>query len=253
MGQNYAYVTLATTKAFLTGALFLQESLKRAKSQYPLVVIISRDLSDNDLSVFDHYQLFDKQERFSMHIDGKYTTDRWADTINKFQILFLEQYDKVMFIDADIFMFRNLDHLFEQYRESELSFKLELRGNPVSWCVAGQYFLVKPNSSMFQYILDHRTSETTDEEVLTNILYPYYYKQGKFSIIEYMDENEYFFHNFGDSKFFMHTPLNLAIVLQFCSYDDATILSFFYQWHIETYGNMWQNSDAMHRTDIKIV
>ena len=128
-----------------------------------------------------------------------------------------------------------------------------MRGNPVNLGVAGQYFLIKPDSQIFDHILNFHTVETTDEDVLINILYPYYFKQKKFHIIEYMDENYYFFHNFGDSKFFSRVPLNLTVVQQFCSYDNETIWSFFYQWHRITYDTEWQNSDAMHRTDIKIV
>jgi hypothetical protein len=84
---------------------------------------------------------------------------------------------------------------------------------------------------MFDYILNHLTFEANDEDVLKYILYPYYFKQHKFAIIEYFDENAYFFHNFGDTKFFAESPLDLQVVRQFCSYDDATLQQFLRHWH----------------------
>jgi alpha-N-acetylglucosamine transferase len=42
-----------------------------------------------------------------------------------------------MFIDADIFVFRNLDELFTEHADVELAFKFEIRSNHPCLEVAG--------------------------------------------------------------------------------------------------------------------
>ena len=57
MNKKFGYVTLATNKAFLKGALFLHYSLKSVNSKYPLVVLITENLQNEDLSEFDEYKI----------------------------------------------------------------------------------------------------------------------------------------------------------------------------------------------------
>ena len=42
--MNYAYVTLATNIKYLHRALYLQTSLERVNSKYPLIILISEEL-----------------------------------------------------------------------------------------------------------------------------------------------------------------------------------------------------------------
>jgi alpha-N-acetylglucosamine transferase len=37
----------------------------------------------------------------------------WALTLSKFEIFNLTQFDKIIYLDADIMMLKNIDHLFE--------------------------------------------------------------------------------------------------------------------------------------------
>jgi hypothetical protein len=75
---------LATTETFLRGALFLQESLKRAGSRYPLVVLVPNEFQDHDLSMFDNVHFFDLEYRFPDCLSSVGIVYRWKDTLNKF-------------------------------------------------------------------------------------------------------------------------------------------------------------------------
>lgn len=58
MNKKFGYVTLATTKEFLKGALFLHYSLKAVKSEYPLVVLVTENLKNEKcLQEFDSYKI----------------------------------------------------------------------------------------------------------------------------------------------------------------------------------------------------
>ncbi len=119
-GKN-AYVTLVMcgTK-YIPGALMLGYSLRQARTIYDRVCMVTNDVPETDRLLlkqeFDHVILIDylqypcqplktnkQQEMYGSWIDKSFT--KWV-------CLSLKQYNKILFIDADVIVLRNMDHLF---------------------------------------------------------------------------------------------------------------------------------------------
>ena len=125
--MNYAYVTLATTKRYLTQALLLHYSLKRFNSQYPLIIMIPQELEEFILDTKDFnikYKIInlDKFENENEPI--------FLDTINKFQACNFLNYDKLLFLDADIFLLENIDNIFKDFLQYKFSIENYSFGDP---------------------------------------------------------------------------------------------------------------------------
>lgn len=117
--MNYSYVTLLLDDSYIFGIILLNQSLKDVKSKYPLEVLVSSKVTPPIINILEQlqlkYQIIDpivneeilKYNSSISHYFGKI----WSDTLTKFQIFSLS-YDKVIYLDADILVLKNLDHLF---------------------------------------------------------------------------------------------------------------------------------------------
>ncbi len=117
-----AYVTLLSTRSYLDGVLVLNYSLKKVQSKYPLICLLSQGIEENVLMKLRQagieYILLD-----SKVYDGVLDTNckssnwdfsSWNYTFDKLYIWGLTQFEKIVFIDSDMVVFKNLDHLFER-------------------------------------------------------------------------------------------------------------------------------------------
>lgn len=48
-----------------------------------------------------------------MQLGGIWTKDKWSKAFNKLWIWTLTEYERVLWMDADIFPAENIDHMFE--------------------------------------------------------------------------------------------------------------------------------------------
>ena len=147
MNKKYGYVTLATTKEYLKGALFLHYSLKAVHSKYPLIVLITEDLENEKcMAEFDEYKIIKKYKFTQLNCPTRY-----LDTINKFHIFDLVEYDKMIFLDSDIYIYSNIDFLLEQYNNYKFlcdNYK-PLRVNE-NFLPEGNLFLFTPQKNLLK-------------------------------------------------------------------------------------------------------
>lgn len=168
MDKKFAYVTLATTESFLYGAHLLDYSLKRVKSKYPLIIMVTENLTeflkeDCTYRLIPYYQ-FDNP------------TKRYVDTINKLQCFNLTEFDKVFFIDADIFVIQNLDSIFIEYTEEFLSgirpFSMEADEADGGKSFCGDRVLYTPNPTLFQKVISNeKLMKCPHDEAVLRVLY----------------------------------------------------------------------------------
>lgn len=118
MNRNYTYVTLLSTDNFLMGVLMLQWSLKYVHAQYPLFVLCSDSISDASKEVLNKYGI--RYQILSSHIsynENMINTDEgyehWNHTFDKLFVWSLTQFDKVVYLDSDMQVIRNIDYLFD--------------------------------------------------------------------------------------------------------------------------------------------
>ncbi|KAF2286673.1 hypothetical protein GH714_023457 [Hevea brasiliensis] len=111
-----AYVTfLAGNGDYIKGVVGLAKGLRKVKSAYPLVVAILADVPE------EHRQILRSQGCIVREIEPIYPPENqiqfamayYVINYSKLRIWNFEEYSKMMYLDADIQVFENIDHLFD--------------------------------------------------------------------------------------------------------------------------------------------
>ena len=120
--SKYTYVTLLTNNTYVRGVLLLKESLRRVESQYPLLCLITEDVAPEIVEVLDkagiEHKLINKIETPNNIMQNNLKLNErqaliWKYVLTKFQIFNLEEYEKIIFLDADLLINKNVDHCFK--------------------------------------------------------------------------------------------------------------------------------------------
>lgn len=112
---KYAYVTvLYGNNIYLTGALVLGYSLMKTNTNYDRVILVTPDVSYEYRSylkpIYTNIIEID-YVKVSSDIFSKQDT-RFRDVFTKLECLGLVQYDKIILLDLDMIISKNIDHLF---------------------------------------------------------------------------------------------------------------------------------------------
>ena len=110
-----AWVTLLTQPNYLVGVRTLRASLAAVRSRYPLVVMVtdgideqSRQLLADDGCVVREVEPL----RPTGGLPGSYANARFAEVWTKLAVWRLTEFERVVFLDADMLVIRNMDELF---------------------------------------------------------------------------------------------------------------------------------------------
>ncbi|MBO7667208.1 MAG: hypothetical protein J6T26_01975, partial [Firmicutes bacterium] len=107
---------------------------------YPLVCIITEDVSKETLNILNAANIqtirFEKIKTPENIMQHNLKVDEaralvWKDVLTKFQIFNLEKYDKIIFLDADLLILKNVDHCFDMPHMTAA-----LDGEKIEDCVA---------------------------------------------------------------------------------------------------------------------
>lgn len=115
-GGRYAYVTLFSHDSYLPGVLALQRSAVRVGLRYPLIVMTTQSVSQ---TAADAIRREGCEIRMATPFkpDGvdhsQYVRALYAECWNKLRMWEWEEFDRLVYLDADMVMRRNIDHLFE--------------------------------------------------------------------------------------------------------------------------------------------
>ncbi|KAL7213967.1 hypothetical protein ACSBR1_026402 [Camellia fascicularis] len=111
-----AYVTfLAGNGDFVKGVIALAKCLRKVKSAYPLVVVILPDVPE------DHRKILTCQGCVVREMEAVHPPEREIEFespyyelwYSKLSIWKLEEYNKMIYLDADVLVMDNIDHLFD--------------------------------------------------------------------------------------------------------------------------------------------
>lgn len=162
IANKYSYVTLLSDNSFIDGVLLLYKGLKETNSQFPLTCIITNNVTQDIINKLQEYNIntiiypeIKTPQNFYAHnckID-KLCADNWINVFSKLHIFDLDQFDKIIYLDADIMILKNLDHLFSYPH--------------MSAAIVGEYFnkwpdwihfnsgcmVIKPSKKLYQDIL----------------------------------------------------------------------------------------------------
>jgi alpha-N-acetylglucosamine transferase len=110
-----AWVTLLTAPSYVVGVRTLRASLERSGSPYPLVVLVTDDIDAADREVLqdDGCVLHDVSPlRPASGLADSYANARFAQVWTKLAAWQLTDYERVVFLDADMLVTQSMDELF---------------------------------------------------------------------------------------------------------------------------------------------
>ena len=111
-----AWATLLTQDAYLVGVIALQRSLQQQQSQWPLVVMVTpvigetqrEQLRAEGCRVVEITPLY-PESGLSQH----YASAQFGEVWSKLRVWGLTDYQRIVFLDADMLAVRNMDELFD--------------------------------------------------------------------------------------------------------------------------------------------
>ena len=113
-----AYITLLSSRNYLPGVFALANSLRVVNSVYPLVCALSKSIGteiEEDLENQGIKSIRLNEDVVSSDANPeKATFSHWNFTFDKLQVWGLDGFEKLIFLDSDMLVLRNIDHLFEK-------------------------------------------------------------------------------------------------------------------------------------------
>lgn len=110
-----AYVTVLTSENYLLGCIVLDRSLKKVNSQYPLIVVCPNTIGSNVLCELRKYGIeyitMDNLPENVILRDNN--VGYWNNTLFKIKVFDMVCYKKIIFLDTDMIILKNVDHMFE--------------------------------------------------------------------------------------------------------------------------------------------
>lgn len=112
--SKYCYVSVLSSESYLDGVLALNYSLAKTKPKHDFLVLVTNNLPKNILdSLSKHNIAFTEiQDIDNPTIIGE--ERRWNYTYPKLNIFGLNQFDKLVYLDADMLILENIDELFDK-------------------------------------------------------------------------------------------------------------------------------------------
>lgn len=125
----FAWVTLLTQPDYLVGVKALHRSLQESHTQWPLVVMTTPAISDADCQILqDEGCVIKPVDPLYPRADlaQHYASAQFGEVWTKLRAWQLTDYERVVFLDADMLVLQNTDELFT----------LDLGDNPLAACHA---------------------------------------------------------------------------------------------------------------------
>lgn len=110
-----AYVTMITSLSYYKGLKVLVKSLKKTNTAIPLFIMLPTD-ADDKLKIAVYKLGVNVIECEAIQISdaakGSNKMQHWNQTFFKLNVMRLTQLKKIIYIDADMLILKNIDHLF---------------------------------------------------------------------------------------------------------------------------------------------
>lgn len=123
--KNYTYMALLTNNTYLQGIILLNETLKKVQTRYPLTVLVTKDVSKATLDILDYLKikwilikdinLSLQLKEYANYLNEKNNYILPFNVLTKLNIFYQFQYEKILFLDADIMILKNIDFLFDEF------------------------------------------------------------------------------------------------------------------------------------------
>lgn len=130
------YATVLTSDEYLEGVLVLNESLKINKSKYKLIVIISKNISNRTEMILKSQEIDTLRLNYKISMPKEIEDaneqrglKNWNNTMDKLSIFEMTQYEKIVYLDSDMIVLKNIDELFDYPNMSAVIAGKSYKGN----------------------------------------------------------------------------------------------------------------------------
>lgn len=183
--EKRAYVSLLSDDSYLAGLLTLHYSLMQTYPAYDFLVLLNEQVSEHSKHTLNQanirFQSFSKlhyPEKTIATMSAKGWGKHITNTADKLNIFLLTEFDKVVYLDADMLILKNIDYLF-QYPHGSAVIDLGNLVNPkltpgysdsyYEWVQQfnSGLFVFKPNTVDFEACLEIMKQDVGyDQEIL---------------------------------------------------------------------------------------
>lgn len=114
-GQRFAYVTLLTKDAYLPGVQALYRSMQVVGCRHPLIVMHTKGVSQAALDAVssEGMTLYFTEQFAAEGVDhSEYKRSLYLECWNKLRMWEMTEWDRLVYLDADMILLRCTDHLF---------------------------------------------------------------------------------------------------------------------------------------------
>ncbi len=165
------YLTVLTTDAYAIAAVALRECLRKSQPRYGLTVALTKNVSESCERSLQRAGLttlrIDRQLKRAVATDS-----HWDNTFGKLLMFELLQFEKIVYLDGDMLVLRNLDHLFDRPRLSAAVPDKLIRGHE-SWVqLCSALMVIEPQAGLADAIMQHvpaveaRMKSFSDQDLL---------------------------------------------------------------------------------------
>ena len=151
-----SYITLMTKDSYLPFTVALWDSWKKVESKYPFVVAIDNQITEeckNKMKALGmEYILIDTSDVDELVSKSK-VQGNWREALKKLSIFKLYQYEKLVFLDGDTYMLKNIDSLFDMPVFTTTGRYNTYHPETVT-TILGGLFVFEPNEKDYQAILN---------------------------------------------------------------------------------------------------
>lgn len=146
-----AYITVCTNITYIGGVTALYSSLMDTNPQYPFYCVIPAH-SDNRMIKSLEIKGINYLTCESISYVGENKVDYWNETLFKLNIFDLTQFSKICYLDSDMIVLHNLDHLFSYPSLAAVPAGKELHND---WDdLNSGIMIIEPNHNTFQNLLE---------------------------------------------------------------------------------------------------
>ncbi|GAM18226.1 hypothetical protein SAMD00019534_014010, partial [Acytostelium subglobosum LB1] len=110
---EYAYATFVNNDQYAKGVLALKQSLDSAQTLYPMIVLVTEQVSQETVSRLQNLGcITEVAPAIQLDSDVSVQVARWLPAFSKFKAWMMTKYTRIIWLDSDMLIIKNIDHLF---------------------------------------------------------------------------------------------------------------------------------------------
>lgn len=171
-----AYVTLLSTNSYYPGVVVMFESLKQTNPKYnEFVVVVNETISEDIINKLERkgYIVLKRNKIDFSDIVTNNQFGYWINTFDKLYIFELTQYDKIIYLDSDLYIAKNIDDLFDM---PHLSGAISGKECYNEWDgINSGLMVIVPEEGILSKLLDVVKTHKFDKDIGDQDIINYYY------------------------------------------------------------------------------